>query len=643
MELPLVMTYLLCPFSPHSIFLPAFLLICLFASPAYSEPGGYQQELLKKAEERELHQERAWEVLLHYGKTFGGGYKSKIDDKKFFLAATGMTDKKAELAATVKSFFVPAGDGEHTVCRFPARFQWLKEKLAIDLAQLPDFSCSEKDRILAEVDAQSAVLVFPVGHINSPASMFGHTLLRIDGNSQSNLISYAANYAAITTDSNGLVYAWKGLFGQYQGFFSINPYYAKVKEYNDLEHRDMWEYKLKLSAEEVKRMVNHIWELQNIHSPYYFFDENCSYNLLFLIEAARPELRLIDATGIFVLPTHTINIALEKGILEEARYRPSQGTRIRRLLSALEGSEQKLAHDVAVGRKSPEFVTEVFRSDTARIGVLELAAEFLQFRLSREEIDKDTYSRLYLKILRTRSSLGPTPEELDRLEQPSTPETGHRTTKFAIGAGVRRGEGYAEIRLQPEFHSLLDPDQGYLKGAQIKFMDTSLKYNLATEQLQLKSLTVVDIFSIAPRDVLFKPLSWKVNVGLDREALADGGDHVIGRLNTGTGYAYASPFNGIWYLLGELDVNAGGGIRAGLTAAPGFSIGGVEQLADLWKIHFSVRGFIYKIGDDRRTIKLSLGQNFRLSRNNSITIDCSQEVVNGHSVPEASFLWNYYF
>jgi hypothetical protein len=412
--------------------------------------------------------------------------------------------------------------------------------------------------------------------------MFGHTMLRIDGKSRNNLISYAANYAAVTDESNGFVYAWKGLFGLYKGYYSINPYYLKVKEYNDLEHRDMWEYKLKLSEEEVRRMLNHIWELQNIHSPYFFFDENCSYNLLFLIESARPELRLVERTGVFVLPTHTINIALDNGILESPRYRPSQGTRIRKILSLLDAKGRRLARDLALGAVSPDSVLLEERPDLERIKVLDLASEFVQYRLSRDEIDKDSYSKLYLKMLSARSRLGAAPDELYKVDEPEWPETGHGTTRVAVGGGVRRGNPYVEIDIQPEFHSLLDPDQGYLKGAQIKFLDTALKYDFSRERVQIKSLHVIDIFSIAPRDVFFKPFSWKVNTGLDLEAMRNGEDHLIARLNTGGGLAWASPFGGILYTFAEMDLNAGGGIRGRVTVGPGLSIGAVEELTHRW-------------------------------------------------------------
>jgi hypothetical protein len=72
------------------------------------------------------------------------------------------------------------------------------------------------------------------------------------------------------------------------------PYYLKVREYSDLENRDIWEYELNLTPEEIDRLLMHAWELGPIHFDYYFFDENCAYHLLGLLEAARPDLTLTE-------------------------------------------------------------------------------------------------------------------------------------------------------------------------------------------------------------------------------------------------------------------------------------------------------------------------------------------------------------
>jgi hypothetical protein len=88
--------------------------------------------------------------------------------------------------------------------------------------------------------------------------MYGHTLLRIDARDQderTRLLAYAINFAADTDEKNGLVFAVKGLLGGYPGTFSVLPYYLKVREYGDLENRDLWEYELDLSPPEVDRVL----------------------------------------------------------------------------------------------------------------------------------------------------------------------------------------------------------------------------------------------------------------------------------------------------------------------------------------------------------------------------------------------------
>ncbi|GFO67672.1 hypothetical protein GMLC_12510 [Geomonas limicola] len=621
-----------------------FLVSLVFPVPASAQPAEdpYLVELQQRAVQQSLATERTWEVLLHYTRPWKGGIKSRIDDPAFFLAPGGRSEPQLELLATLAQMFkTPDRDGAYLACRFPARFAWLTSRLGIDPARLPEYRCSERDKALAAVEGRSAVLVFPVGHINSPASMFGHTLIRIDGSSKSSLISYAGNYAAVTTDTNGFVYAWKGIFGGYKGLYSLMPYYVKVKEYNDLEHRDMWEYPLNLSPDEVKAMLNHLWELQNITSSYYFLDENCSYNLLFLIEAARPSLQLTKRTGLLVLPTQTIDIALHSGILELPRYRPSQGTRIRHLGSFLDDAGRQTSWRLAHGAASPD---ELGRLDKKQqIAAHDAAIEFLQVRLARRELSQEEFNQKYLKLLAQRSALGAAPEELYRIPEPARPESGHQSSRASLGAGLRRGEPYAALGFQLALHTLMDPDQGYIRGAQIKFLDTALDYRLPDDGMRLRSLHLVDILSLTERDLFFKPLSWKVSTGWDTELLRDGTDHLIYRLNTGGGVAGGSPFGGIWYGLGEVDVNLGTGLRGDAALGLGVSAGALEQLTPWWKLHLSASIFSFELGDQRTRIKLSLDQNLRLAQNDSLSLLYSRQFVNRHHVEDVSLLWNHYF
>jgi hypothetical protein len=123
------------------------------------------------------------------------------------------------------------------------------------------------------------------------------------------------NYSAITTDTFGRS-TRQGHLRFYTATSAFFHIIAKIQEYGDFDHRDIWEYRLNFNADEMRRMLYHIYELDNIFSYYYFFDENCSYSLLFLLDAARPGLALSDEFYsrffTWVIPIDTIR-GVERG------------------------------------------------------------------------------------------------------------------------------------------------------------------------------------------------------------------------------------------------------------------------------------------------------------------------------------------
>ncbi|WP_256218118.1 DUF4105 domain-containing protein, partial [Pseudomonas sp. EGD-AK9] len=269
-----------------------------------------------------------WIALGHYETGKLGGWRSYVDDQAFFLAEAGASDPAAELAATLEALYQPAELGDrHPQCVYPARTRWLKERLALD--DLPSPDCAEYRAWFADVNPHSTVLVFPAAYLNSPSSMFGHTLLRIDqadvDSHNTALLSYALNFGAfIEGDDNSILYAWRGLMGGYPGLFALVPYREKLSEYSRLENRDLWEYRLNLSPEETGRMVEHVWELKQVRFDYFFFDENCSYRLLELLEIARPGIELTEHFPITAIPTDTVRAVKDAGLIERIDYRPSR-------------------------------------------------------------------------------------------------------------------------------------------------------------------------------------------------------------------------------------------------------------------------------------------------------------------------------
>jgi len=626
-------------------FLLPLLFLFLLPSSARSDTDDYLAELKKTAEQRRLQDDRYWDILLFY-KPAAGGRKSLIDDPKFFLAPGGKRDPGAELSATLdamfdNSFLPPAR------CRFPARYEWLRETLRIDPARFPAPECPELDNTLRAINPKSASLIFASGHMNAPASMFGHTFLRLDGDYESPLLSYAVNYAAtINRKDSGIAYALKGIFGYYPGHYSILPYYAKVREYAAMDQRDLWEYRTNLTKTEVRRMTLHILELQGIYADYYFLDENCSYDLLFLLEAARPSVTLTDRhKGFFVAPIDTLRSTLAEGLIDNVVFRPSAARTIRHNAAEAGATEVALAKSLASGDVAPSTVVEGSLPPQGKARVLDLASDFTNYLFLKREIPKDAYQGRYLGILAARSTVAGPPPESRPLPVPAPPESGHLVSRASLAGGARDGHSFLEIAYRPAYHSLEDPVEGFNDGSQIVFAEAAVRWYPGDEKIRLQRLDLIDIVSLAPRDAFFRPVSWKVQTGFATREFPDDVEALVYALNPGGGFAWkVSPF-WIAFLLAETDLAISGRYDRSFALGMGGSAGIARQVSDTWGLLGQAR-YIYGVLGDReqgRRFTASVKVPVRLSRNRSLVLD--GEHAEGPSVHAGTIrlTWNAHF
>mgnify|MGYP001809796801 CR=1 FL=1 len=364
------------------VYLPVLILLCVLSLSLYATSS---DKLIAQAHTKKLSESRYWHLLTHTPHQ-----ESEIDDPAFFLSLEGKRNISPELDATIRRLNDDTNRSNESVfCRFPARRAWLEQELNISFGK---GECSDYDSLVAKMDPQKVTLVFPSAHINSPASMFGHTFLRIDSSMESKLMSYAINYAAYTEDTNGLLFAYKGLFGGYYGFYSMLPYYEKLKEYRDSESRDVWEYDLNLTHDEVMAMVRHIWELQHINSWYYFFDENCSYHMLWLTEIARPSVRLRDHFFYYVIPPDTVRAFEEEGLVAQKHFRPSKRTQLLSYERQLSSQGLKSVKALSSAQMSIKTFDTIYFSDEERRLILEASAELVEYEYIEWKITKEAYA-----------------------------------------------------------------------------------------------------------------------------------------------------------------------------------------------------------------------------------------------------------
>ncbi|MCF6186326.1 MAG: DUF4105 domain-containing protein [Desulfobulbaceae bacterium] len=539
-----------------------------------------------------------WRALLHMGRSSAD--ESRIDSPKFFLSPEGSHNPAAEGGLTLNSFFQPVEpgrEGEHPQCLYPARYSWLNEQLSFDSDLLPEQSCSDLRQWLEAMDPDGITMVFPESYLNNPASMFGHTLLRVEQkNGRSPLLAPSINFAAVTDEKPGIGYALKGLFGGYPGRFSIGLYADQVRAYGALENRDIYEYHLGLSAEETRFLLLHVRELQRATFDYFFIDENCSYQLLALLEVGRPSLDVINKMPFAAVPVDTIRLLTAvPGMLQGVHYRPSRRTVLQGRTVKFSRVQKKIVRSFAVQGQPADRILWNSWNSAEQAEILDAAIDLFLYDQAVAIGKNDARAPVFqhLLALRNRLNVDPSPDDFS---SPVRPDQGHGTGRAAVGLGSDDGIFFVELGLRPVLHDLMDPGPGYVNGAGIDFLSLRLRYYPEQDQLKVQSVDLLNIVSLAPVDQLVRPISWTARIGLDQMRYAGAGDRLTGRAMAGFGLSMeiTDVVSGYGLLTGEL--LAKDRFEDGLNTILG-TVAGLRSGLDWWNCIFQARAgyaFFYR-------------------------------------------------
>lgn len=635
----------------HKRFLLLVLACLPFSLPARAADNPYLQALIAHARTLHLADAPEWHALLHYRPNLLlPGVTGDADDPNFYNAPDGKTNPESELEATLAAFFSNIKETDtvqNPQCRFIARYQWLKQELHFDPTQLPEHTCARYHAWRAALNPTSLTLVFPSAYINNPSSMFGHTLLRVDGadqTDQTRLLAYAINYAVNPHGDSGPAFIVKSLIGSYPGDFSIAPYYLKVKEYNDIEDRDMWEYQLNFTPAEIERLLEHAWELGPIKFDYYFFDDNCAYELLSLFDVARPSLHLTDQFHGYVIPTDTLRaVAAQRGMVRRVTFRPANGTILRYRLNRMTEHERVLVEGLADGDLQANLVETQALPAAEQAELIETAYDYVRYEYAAgHRLQAESAQRSH-DLLLARSRV-PYDRPVAAVPTPAvSPDKGHKTTRVAVGFGTKDGRAFQELEWRPAYHDVLDADGGYTFGAQINFLNVALRHYARDDRAVIDRAALVDIVSLSPRDRFFKPISWKFNTGYAREQLAKNDTVGVFRSNGGAGFGVA-PWNGaIAYVFAETTLDVSGGLQRRYALGVGPSVGLLAQVTPRWKVHLFARALDYGLGDVHRAREVSFEQNVALNAQNALRLRLSRREERGYAWNTALLSWHLFF
>ncbi len=583
-------------------------------------------------------QKRVWNRLLHMsdGETL-------IDEQGFFIDPEGSFSAAKELESFVAA--AKRNDGRYgrfklpLSCAYPARIEFLLE-VGI-LKEAPDSGeCIPWKKWQKEIAPESLSIIFSTAYPNNPGSMFGHTFLRFHKKGQVNdLLDYGANFSALVDSMDwGPIYAAKGMFGGYPGFFDLSPYYIKVNEYNHTENRDLIEYELNLSTKEVHFILAHLWELYNgAFFDYYFTWENCSFHLAELISVVR-ELDMphrwfyLPADLIWTIDNHP---ELIRNIVQRRSLK-------KKTLARLEVLDEEQLKRVELVKNGEHFSTLGGNLEEWDALIEWLNFEKYELKGNISNADKEL---LYL-ALKKRATLNKKSRDLPKADLKNRPELGHYPQRVGLATGLTNDQEYLELEYRSGFHDLMANDLGFDPFSEFQFLKGSITYLLDEKKLKANDFSLVEIVSLDPWSMISNSLSWKVGGRIEtmKESLACRFCHrtrVYGKLGLSFGDRHwiLGIFGGgaadySTHFKNDFEVSLNGEVFIGRSTSWAKFMLGVDSY------------FLGEKNSRDSYHELFARMNFFLSRNHELRVQASQYFENiklNRSADSISAQWGFYF
>lgn len=301
------------------------------------------------------------------------------------------------------------------------------------------------------------------------------------------------------------------------------PYYAKVREYNDMESRDLWDYEVSLSEYEKDYFVAHLIEMKKSYFDYYYFSENCSYHILAFLAAIKPDLNLMNRVNGFVPPVDTIYALVRSGAVKLTKLRPSVNTLMLKRVDVL-NRKQKLFFERLVREKSSlsHLDTEKF-SDKEKVDIISAYTSYLDFSLGEGLSDPqhpdyavNFKKKMSVNLQRSKIKIPSSHLSFEDMYA-DRPDMGHNTRRYSLGGVSVQGDDsrtnsgyYFQYRFS--LHDAQDSPKGFIPFSTSEL--GVLGVILSNKGLKFDKFEVVNVEAIRPWSFLFKPSTWNFKLGI---------------------------------------------------------------------------------------------------------------------------------
>ena len=618
---------------PHKIFASFFYLLYFIYSQSLAANNlttktavDHYQSL---AIDKKLDQSDTWLRLLHYPL---GKNKSDIITKSFFISENGAINAKLELLETIKVLLSNNALTNDAVCKYPARKLWLQQQLNIPNALFSKKKCVELNAWLS--DASSISLIFADGYLKNPASLYGHLLLKFNNaDKKSHLLDKSINFGAnIPDDENSLIYIFNGITGGYPAKFSSAEFYKNTHIYKELEQRNLWEYQLNLTKQQIQLIENHIWELMiNAQFDYYFLKQNCAYRLAELIELVTDQT-IINQNLPWTMPTDTLNrLHDSQNLISSINYYPSRETLFLERYKSLEIHLQPIVNNfIETENTSLLHLNELTTKN--KTDIYDTLFNYYAF-IHAENLEDKKYTKIKKILLQAQLKL-PFEPLTAITHKTSPPHSGQKPalTQLLLANNKKLKTGTI-LRIRPAYYDHLSIDTGRLPHSNLTMLDLKLGY--FNQQLKLYSLDIVNIETLNPYKKHIPnqhPYAWKFRFGAEPK-FNNCFPCTTYFTEAGIGKSYMNNI-GLFFAMMEGRAESGGDSHFSITPR----IGSIFNPSTNWKSIFEIGNKHYLSTNVKNTTIIKWSNRFGHFRNWDI-----QFTITSARTTEATFAFSLYW
>lgn len=466
----------------------AFALLCVAAAPVAA------------ADLDALAAHPTWAALLHVRQG-----EPMVRDPAFLLTLSQFSPR-AELLATVALLQGPDASG---VCRFPARYAWLRSQGAVPERSLAH--CADLVEFNARAPMEQVALVFASETLSQPSSMMGHVFLKLSGRDGAGVArEHAISFFTEPVTLNLPRLFWRSLVAGMPGFFTLGPYDEQVRSYVGREGRNLWEHPLRLDAAQRGLLQAHLMELRPVRFTYYFQRYNCATLVEQVLAVVKPEILL--EPDLWTTPKDVVRAAQRVGLLEPAQTLSAPRWTLHLLDQAL------TADDVAAVRQAvaEEYVPSAQAQD-ARGFLRQQAALALNQQWVSDGLRTPEAAAAYQRRLQDAAQADLTLSSNPALSPSAAPPD----SQISVGLQRRDGDESVVVEFLPASHRLEDRNDMYFNESALRLFEVALAQSLRGRGARVERATVYAVESLLPRDRFSGGLSGRFKISHEPQA---GGD-----------------------------------------------------------------------------------------------------------------------